>query len=241
MGASSMNIGIFGATGTIGRRVVAEALSRNHAVTALTHDPTHSPPQQGALTWKLADILQVNSIAAIIPGLDVLVSAYGPGPRTNSAGQFPPGAVDEAIRRADTLVTAARALLKALEKRPSLRLIVVGGAASLEVQPGLQAADSPLVPAMLKTVGLPEGYMAVIRAHGDALNLYRTSNRHWTYFSPAAVIAPGQRTGRFRLGADQLIVDEKGQSRISCEDYAVALVDEIELPRHLQRRFTIGY
>ena len=236
-----MHIGIFGATGMIGQRVLAEAVNRNHTVTALTHDPTHIPRQQGGVTWKVADVLQADSITAILPNLDVLVSAYGPGPRSNSAGQHPPEAVDEAIRRADTLVTAARALLKALENRPSLRLIVVGGAASLEIQPGLQAADSPLMPAVLKQAGLPEGYIAVIRAHGDALNLYRTSNRNWTYFSPAAVIAPGQRTGRFRLGADQLIVDEKGQSRIACEDYAVALVDEIELPRHVQRRFTIGY
>ena len=236
-----MNIGIVGATGMIGQRVLAEALSRNHTVTALTHNPTQILRQQGGVTWKVADVLQAESIAAILPMLDVLVSTYGPGPHRNSAGQHPPEAVDEAIRRADTLVTAARALLKALESRPSLRLIVVGGAASLEIQPGLQAADSPLMPAVLKQAGLPEGYTAVIRAHGDALNLYRTSNRNWTYFSPAAVIAPGQRTGRFRLGADQLIVDERGQSRISCEDYAVALVDEIELPRHVQRRFTIGY
>jgi len=236
-----MNIGIVGATGMIGQRVLAEALNRNHTVTALTHDPTYIPRQQGAATWKVADVLQSNSIAAILPGLDVIVSAYGPGPRRNLTGQHPPEAVEEAIRRADTLVTAARSLLKALENRPSLRLIVVGGAASLEIQPGLQAADSPLMPTVLKQAGLPEDYIAVIRAHGEALNLYRTSNRNWTYFSPAAVIAPGQRTGRFRLGGDQLIVDEKGQSRISCEDYAVALVDEIELPRHVQRRFTIGY
>jgi putative NADH-flavin reductase len=236
-----MNIGIVGATGMIGQRIVAEAVSRNHNVTALTHDPTYIPRQQGAVTWKVADVLQADSIAAVLPSLDALVSAYGPGPRRNSGGQHPPEAVDEAIRRADTLVTAANNLLKVLEKRPALRLIIVGGAASLEIQPGVQAADSPIMPEVLKLAGLPEGYIAVIRAHGEALNLYRTSNRNWTYFSPAAVIAPGQRTGRFRLGTNQLIVDEKGQSRISCEDYAVALVDEIELPRHVQRRFTIGY
>ncbi len=132
--ASSMNIGLVGATGMIGQRVLAEALNRNHSVTALTHDPTHVPRQRGAVTWKVADVLQADSIAAILPSLDVLVSAYGPGPRSNSAGQYPPEAVDEAIRRADTLVTAARAMLKALENRPSLRLIVVGGAASLEIQ-----------------------------------------------------------------------------------------------------------
>jgi len=80
-----MNIGIVGATGMIGQRVVTEALNRNHTVTALTHDPTHIPRPQGAVTWKVADVLQADSIAAILPMLDVLVSAYGPGPRSNSS------------------------------------------------------------------------------------------------------------------------------------------------------------
>lgn len=236
-----MNIGIFGATGMIGKRILAEALNRGHTVSAFTHNRSHIPSSPGAAKWQVANILDVESVSAVIPGLDVLVSAYGPGPTADASGAYPPGAVTEAIRRADTLPNAARALLKAMEKHLSLRLIVVGGAASLEVQPGLQAADSPMMPEVLRQGGLPEGYLAVIRAHGDALNLYRTSNRNWTYFSPAAIIAPGERTGRFRLGGDQLVVDAKGQSRISCEDYAVALVDEIELPRHVQRRFTVGY
>ncbi|WP_368667203.1 NAD(P)-dependent oxidoreductase, partial [Myxococcus sp. CA010] len=93
----------------------------------------------------------------------------------------------------------------------------------------------------LKGLGLPEAYKAAVLAHRDALNLYRTSNRNWTYFSPAAAISAGERTGRFRLEEDQLVVDAEGQSRISYEDYALALLDEVELPRFVKRRFTIGY
>lgn len=80
-----------------------------------------------------------------------------------------------------------------------------------------------------------------MRGHRDALDVLRLSNRRWTYFSPAKEIFPGRRTGRFRLGDDQLVVDADGRSRISMEDAAVALVDEVELPRYVQRRFTIGY
>lgn len=90
-------------------------------------------------------------------------------------------------------------------------------------------------------MGLPGDYEAAVRGHRDALNVYRMSNRLWTYFSPAGSIYAGERTGRFRLGGDQLLVDANGRSRISFEDAAVALIDEAELPRHIQRRFTIGY
>ncbi|WNZ62800.1 hypothetical protein QEG98_02995 [Myxococcus sp. MxC21-1] len=93
----------------------------------------------------------------------------------------------------------------------------------------------------MKGLGLPEAYKAAVLAHRDALNLYRTSNRNWTYFSPAAAISAGERTGRFRLGEDQLVVDAEGQSCISYEDYALALLDEVALPRFVKRRFTIGY
>lgn len=237
-----MNIGIFGATGTIGQRIVAEALNRGHAVTAFVRDKSRVAPALGTVTWKIADILHAESIERVLDGLDVLVNAYGPGPSSNAAGRYAMDDVDEAIRRSDSLLVAARALLKALEGRPSLRLIVVGGAGSLEVQPGLQAADTGAgLVAGLQELGLPESYKAVVLAHRDALNAYRLSNRKWTYFSPAHLTVPGERTGRFRLGSDQIITDMNGRSRISCEDYAVALLDEIELPSHVQRRFTIGY
>lgn len=93
----------------------------------------------------------------------------------------------------------------------------------------------------LDRLRLAREYAAAVRGHRDALNVLRTSNQLWTYFSPAEDIAPGERPGRFRIGGDQPVLDADGRSRISMEDAAVALVDEAELPRFVQRRFTIGY
>jgi putative NADH-flavin reductase len=139
-------------------------------------------------------------------------------------------------------VVVARSLLTALEQRPSLRVIVVGGAASLEVASGLQAVDSgPMIMAAIQGFGLPEGYTAVMEAHREAMNLFRLSDRNWSYLSPAIITLPGERTGRFRLGGNQPVMDADGQSRISYEDLAVALLDEVEIPTHLRQRFTIGY
>ena len=132
-------------------------------------------------------------IAGVIGGLDLLVSTYQPG---NAAKNFN-DVVEQSIRNPETYVTAAKALLQALEQYPRLRLIVVGGAGSLEIKPGVTRADSPdALRASLKQLGLPESYEFAVRGHRDALNVYRTSNRLWTYLSPAEQIYPGERTGR---------------------------------------------
>lgn len=237
-----MNVGVFGARGTIGQRIVAEALSRGHAVAAFTRAENRTRAPQNRVIWKTANILDAQSIGHVLDGLDVLVSSYGPGPSSNASGHYEPEALRVAISNAGSLVTAARAILKALERSPTLRVIVVGGAGSLEVAPGLQGVDTgPGLDEALHDLGLPETYRAVVEAHREALNVYRVSNRNWTYLSPAHWTVPGERTGRFRLGANQLLIGADGRSRISCEDYAVALLDEVEIPRHIQRRFTVGY
>jgi uncharacterized protein len=171
---------------------------------------------------------------ATIDGLDVLISLYQPG---NAAKDFN-DTVARSIADPSVYVTAAKALLSALEDYPRTRLIVVGGAGSLEVRPGIVPADTPAeLRQTLERLGLPADYEVAVRGHRDALNVYRL----WTYLSPAAEIYAGERTGRFRLGGDQLVVDAEGRSRISFEDAAIAVIDEAELPRHIQRRFTIGY
>ncbi|TDC19960.1 epimerase [Streptomyces sp. 8K308] len=191
-----------------------------------------------ALTWASVDVLDATSIAAVLPGLDVLISGFQPG---NAARDFT-DTVRRSIADRTVYATAARALLKALESQPRTRLIVIGGAGSLEIAPGVVRADSDeLLHEALDQLGLPREYAAAVRGHRDALNVLRTSNRLWTYLSPAEEIAPGERTGRYRLGGDQPVLDAEGRSRISIEDAAVALVDEAELPRFVQRRFTIGY
>lgn len=233
-----MHIGVIGATGTIGSRVVTEALGRGHRVTALSRDASQINENRANVTWASVDVLDPESIAAILPGLDVLISGFQPG---NAAKD-----IADTVRRsiADPTVhsTAARALLKALESHPRTRLIVIGGAGSLETAPGVVLADDvDRMHETLDQLGLPREYAAAARGARDGLNVLRTSNRLWTYFSPAEEIAPGERTGRFRVGGDQAVRDADGRSRISAEDAAIALVDEAELPRFVQRRFTIGY
>ncbi|WP_234434733.1 MULTISPECIES: NAD(P)-dependent oxidoreductase [Streptomyces] len=234
----AMHIGVIGATGTIGSRVVTEALDRGHRVTAFSRDASAIDDKRENLTWASIDVLDPASIAAGLPGLDVLISGFQPG---NGARDIM-DTIERSIADPTVYATAARALLKALESRPRTRLIVIGGAGSLEVEPGVVRADhDELLHRSLDELGLPRAYAAAVRGHRDALNVLRTSNRLWTYFSPAEQIAPGERTGRFRIGGDQPVLDADGLSRISAEDAAVALVDEAELPRFVQRRFTIGY
>jgi uncharacterized protein len=232
-----MRIGVIGATGNLGLRVVTEAVGRGHQVRAFTRDLTtdsHRPDVE----WAAIDVLDPGSVTAAIGGLDVLVSSYQPG---NGTKDF-----DDVLRRSikdpSTYVTAAKALLKGLNTYPSTRLIVIGGAGSLEIEPGVVKADLPdLMRADLEKIGLPADYVVAVQGHRDALNTYRLSNRLWTYISPAEYVFPGERTGRFRLGGDQPVVDASGQSSISYEDLAVAILDEAELPNHIQRRFTLGY
>jgi len=208
-----MNVVLFGASGMIGSRVLNELVSRGHRVIAVVRDPSKvaAGPNAGAIK---GDILDPDDVAARIRGADAVISAYSSG-----------GNVGD-------LLPATRSLIAALHKAGVWRLIVVGGAGSLLVAPGIDLIDSGR---------LPEQWKAIAIAHRDALNLLRESDLAWTYFSPAAFIQPGERTGRFRLGGDTLLADEQGNSRISAEDYAIALVDELENPKHLRQRFTIAY
>jgi len=233
-----MHIGIIGATGNIGQRLLVEAVQRNHQVTAFTRNASKFPKNEGGVTWKTVDVFDIASLDEGMRHLDVLVSLYQPG---NASKNFN-DTVERSIQDPTVYATVATNLLKAMEAYPALRLIVVGGAGSLEIRPGVTRADTgDELRESLKLLGLPEGYAAAVRGHRDALNTYRLSNRLWTYVSPAEEIGPGERTGRFRLGGDQPVLDADGRSRISFEDLAIALVDEAELPRHVQRRFTIGY
>ena len=233
-----MLVGVIGATGTIGSRIVTEALDRGHRVTAFSRDVSGIQDGRENIQWKNVDATDADGIAAVLPGLDILISGFGAG----NAANDPADAVARAIADPGIYARAAAALLTALESYSQLRLIVIGGAASLEVKPGLVFADSDeLLNAAIDGFRLPREYAAAMRGHGDALNLFRTSNRLWTYLSPAVEIAPGERTGRFRIGGDQPVMDAEGRSRISVEDAAVAVLNEVELPRFVQRRFTIGY
>lgn len=208
-------------------------MSRGHEVRAVTRDQSKiTAAAAGPVTWQVADLRDVDSVATAIIGLDLVVNAINAG-----------DTIPDTIANADVLPSAARTLLAALARHPSIRLLIVGGAGSLEVQPGVQVVDvegfADQLPAAL---GVPSEYVKVVLAHREALNLYRQSNRDWTYLSPSAgLIKSGTRTGRFRTGTNQLLVTADGTSEISAEDLAVALIDEAERPQFIQRRFTVGY
>lgn len=212
-----MKLALFGATGMIGQRILREALQRGHDVTAIARDPSGVTAQNSTLQTITGDILDPQSVAQAVAGQDVVITAYGPG-----SGD------------PQTLVTAARSLIAGLQQACVKRLVIVGGAGTLEVAPGVQLLD---------TDKLPKEWMPLVLAHRDAFNVYKSEGGalDYTYFSPAALIEPGERTGKFRLGGDQLLTDAEGNSRISAEDYAVALVEEAENPQHIRQRFTIAY
>lgn len=216
-----MKIALYGATGAIGQRILREALQCGHRVTAIARDPSRITAQNTGLTTVAGNVRDAQSVAAIVQGHDAVVSAVGP--QHGGAGED-----------ATLFVEAAHALIAGLTQAGVKRLVVVGGAGSLEVAPGVRVVDSPEFPAAWKGDAL---------AQADALNVYRTegSALDWTYFSPAALIQPGERTGHYRLGGDQLLTDAEGQSRISMEDYAAALVSELENPQHIRQRLTIAY
>ena len=233
-----MRIGIIGASGNIGSRVLAEARHRGHEVVAFTREGAAGRAAQTGVEWRDLEIFDVEGLTRAIQRLDVLVSSYQPGNAANDIGDT----IRRSIADPTSYARAAKVLLKALESRPATRLIVVGGAASLEIAPGRTTdEDDQVLGDVLRGLGVPEAYAVAVRGHRAALDTLRVSNRHWTYASPSADIRAGERTGRFRVGGDQLLVDADGRSRISYEDFAVAILDEIELPRHVQRRFTVAY
>jgi putative NADH-flavin reductase len=206
-----MKIALIGATGNAGSRILAELSRRGHAVTAIARNPQKVPALPGVMPVK-ADADDVAGLAASIKGHDAVISS-----------------VHFTASDPHKLIAAVR---EAKGSAKSPRYLVVGGAGSLEVAPGVKLIDTPQFPAI---------YKVEASAGGVFLDLLRQqSDLDWTYLSPSAVFSPGERTGKFRLGRDQLLTNDKG-SHISFEDYAIALADEIETPAHSCQRFTVGY
>ena len=197
-----MNIVLYGATGNSGGSILHELVSRGHRVTAVARNTSKLPATVTALQ---DDLSSVDKTASIITGADVVISAYAPPP-------------DDP----DALLAVTEREIQAVKNAGNARLIVVGGAGLLEVAPGVS---------LIASGHLPEQYLPIATAHQKALDLLKKSDVNWTYFSPAAFFVRGERTGKFRLGTTGLIVDAKGDSRISFDDYAIALVDEMRSRR----------
>lgn len=211
------NIALLGATGFIGSALLQEALSRGHHVTALVTRPERLPAHPALRAVKI-DATDTAALTDALHGHVAVLSAFSGHAQEDVRGYY--------LRGVRSLVAAVRA-----SRVP--RLLMVGGAGSLEVAPGLQVLDTPEFPAQ---------WRASAEGARDALELLRAeTGLDWTMLSPAALIEPGERTGTFRLGTNQLVVDATGTSRISVQDYAVAMLDELERPAHSRRRFTLGY
>ena len=213
-----MKIALIGATGFIGSAILREALDRGHQVTAIIRHP-EKLPQHPSLVAQKGDVTNEMETTALVAGHDAVISAYSPGRDVPDIYQ--------------QHVSGYRKIIDGVKEAGVKRLLVVGGAGSLEVAPGVQLVDTPQ---------FPEQWKAGALAAREILYLLRDeSELEWTFLSPSNMIAPGERTGRFRLGTDQLLTDANGQSRISVEDYAVAMLNELEDPKHVRQRFTVGY
>ena len=203
-----MKIALIGVTGRVGSRLLAELRRRGHHVTGIARDTGKLAGQPG-LVLKNADADRPAQLAPLLTGHDAVLSA---------------------LKFAST---DAAALIAAVKQAGVRRLLVVGGAATLEVAPGRILLDAP---------GFPAAYRPEAEGGRRFLDLLRGERElDWTFLSPPAEFEPGERTGTFRLGTAQLLVDANGKSRISMEAYAIAFVDELEAPKHSRQRFTVGY
>lgn len=214
------DVTLIGASGFVGAAILNELLNRGHKVTAIVRNPEKVSVKNDNLNVVRADVADTEAVIKACKGKDAVISAYNPG-WTN------PNIYEETLRNYPLILESA--------KRSGVnRLLCVGGAGTLFCAPGLRVVDSGAI---------PEAIMGGVKSLG-VFYLNTLMNEHdidWVFFSPAGTLEPGERTGKFRIGKDDLIVDADGNSHISVEDYAVAMVDELEKPAHHFERFTIGY
>lgn len=234
-----MKIVLIGATGFVGSAILAEAISRHHVVAAFArnadvltdqrdlihkieglfeNNPQVVTPHHNVIPIQ-GDIFNIDNLAEVIGAHDAVISAYNPG--WSNPDIY------------NTQIKGIRCIIDAAKIGGVRRLLMVGGAGSLEVSPGVQLVDTPDFPAQYK-----QGALAM----REALNMLKKEHElEWTFLCPSALLEAGERTGNYRIGTDQLIVDANGVSRISTQDYAKAMIDELENPQHLNMRFTVGY
>jgi len=202
-----MKVALIGASGSAGSRILAELARRGHQVLALVRRPENVLALEGVVAVR-ADANDIPALSNLLTGADAVVSS---------------------VKFKDT---DTQGLIEAVRRARVKRYLVVGGAGSLEVAPGLREVDGPGFPSHVR----PEALKGA-----EFLDQLRRSDLDWTFLSPSRIFFAGTRTGKFRLGNDELLFDETGRSSISFEDYAIALVDELERPRHIRARFTVGY
>ncbi|UUC47200.1 NAD(P)-dependent oxidoreductase [Flavobacterium cerinum] len=215
-----MKIAIIGATGFVGSNILNEIISRNHQVTAIARNPKDTT--DAGVHWVKADIFNVTELANVLVGHDAVISAYNSGwTNPNIYADF---------------IKGSESIQEAVKQSGVKRYIVIGGAGSLFVAPGLQAVDTP---------DFPKEYHAGATAARDYLNTLKNEKElDWAFFSPAFEMHPGittGRTGNYRLGLDNPVFDDNQRSILSVQDLAVVIADETENPKHHQVRFTAAY
>ena len=220
------NVILIGASGFVGSAILKEALYRGHKVTAIAPNPEKITIENPNLTIVKADATNPEILAGLSKGMDAVISAYNPG-WTN------PRQYEETLENYPKIVEGTkRAGVK--------RLLIVGGAGTLFVAPDVRLVD---------TGNLPAEWLPGVKSMGEFYLNYLMKEKEvdWVFFSPAGNLGnmgqngPGERTGKFRLGKDDMLFDEKGESFISVEDYAYAMLDELEQENHHQERFTAAY
>lgn len=214
-----MKAALIGAGGYVGSFLLKEALNRGHKVTAILRHPEKISIKHENLTIRKGDVRDPAEVAKLAAGHDAVISAYNPGWEN-------PDIHNEQVAGYDAIISGVK-------KAGVRRLLIVGGAGSLETASGHQLVDSPEFPGEFKGGAL---------AMRDVLNKIRAEKiLEWSFLCPSMNLEPGERTGNFRVGGDRLLIAEDGESRISCEDFAMAMIDELEVPKNVRRRFTVGY
>ena len=212
-----MKIALIGASGFIGSALREEALSRGHQVSALVSQPDKLDASVKNLQVVKVDVQDTDALTNQLVETEVVISAFSGHAQEDVRGYY--------VQGVKSIIAAA--------KEAGKRLLMVGGAGALQLPDGSLLIDSPQ---------FPQEYKATALGAQDALALLQQEQvLDWTMLAPAAEIFPGERSGQFRLGKDQLLMDDKGNSRISVQDYAQALLDEVEQPQHPRQRFTLAY
>ena len=211
---------LIGASGFVGTAILKEALHRGIKVTALVRNPENVKISNANLTVVKGDVTDTAIVSKIAKGVDTVISAYNPGWAN-------PNIYEETLKNYPIL-------LNEVKEAGVKRFLIVGGAGTLFVAPGVRVVDSGAI---------PESYIGAVKSLGEFyLNtLSNEKDIDWVFFSPAGTLEDGERTGIYRLGKDDLIVNENKESKISVQDYAKAMIDEYEKPQHHKERFTIGY
>ncbi len=207
---------LIGGSGFVGSAIRKEALARGYKVNAIVRNIGRLDADTPNMNVIKADVTDEERLVKLLQGTTNLISAFSPGKNN-------PNVYTE-------LLAGYLSLMRATKRAGIKRILIVGGAGTLFVKPGVTVLDAGLI---------PDGVRSHARFYIDYL--MKESDIDWVFFSPARMIVHGERTGIYRLGKDDLIVGDNGESRISVEDYAKAMIDELEQPSHHQERFTIGY